>query len=86
MTKHRVDLGGAVVADSSGRPGDDDAVRGSPPRPEAIEADPGGRGLGRSAEGPESGTEDAAVGDPNRRGSPLDRADAGRTKGAPRDE
>lgn len=55
MTKQRVDLGGAVVADSSGRPGDDGSVRGAPPHPDEIEADPGGRGLGLSADRPEDG-------------------------------
>lgn len=54
MTKHRVDLGGAVVANSSGRPGDEESVRGLPPQPDEIQADPGGRGLGLSAGRPEN--------------------------------
>ncbi|MEJ1161621.1 hypothetical protein [Prosthecomicrobium sp. N25] len=55
MTGKRQDLGGEVVANSSGRPGDDDSVRGAPPRPEEIEADPGGDGLGLTPDRPDSG-------------------------------
>lgn len=55
MTRRRLDLGGAVVADSSGRPGDDAADRRVPPHPDDIAADPGGRGLGLSAGRPEDG-------------------------------
>jgi hypothetical protein len=49
MTKRREDLGGQVVANSSGRPGDRDSDRGAPPAPDRIEADPGGTGLGLGA-------------------------------------